>query len=249
MRRSWRGWGPVRLVDRFSERHLGFDLRPHRVVAFSRDNAARTKPSTGRPPRFHEPGGGATRQARDATVLLRRCALCWYAHVRGSVSQIRSARAPPVADSLRAWLESPSPAIPVAPRRNDDPSGSASQTRLFRIANDPRNLPCVPTYETLARIARRASPIVERLPAFKGELRRTESRFACLAKLLSQAASLLSARPSDRAAHASQPPEGLGFAVSGAPRRAAEFSDTRGAFRRLTTCFDQAGLTPSAACG
>ena len=54
-----------------------------------------------------------------------------------------------------------------APKCEDDPSDSAPQIRLFRIANDPRNLPCVPTYDALAHIARRASPFVERLPAFK----------------------------------------------------------------------------------
>lgn len=54
-----------------------------------------------------------------------------------------------------------------APKCEDDPSDSAPQIRLSRIANDPRNLPCVPTYDALAHIARRASPFVERLPAFK----------------------------------------------------------------------------------
>lgn len=95
--------------------------------------------------------------------------------------------------------------------------------------------PCLTHRRTVARSQRGAA---------------TNRKPTCaLARLLSQAASLLSARPSDRAAHASRPPEGLGPASFGAPRRAAEFGDTRGAFHRLTTCFDQAGLTPSAACG
>lgn len=235
---------PRRLL---SERHRGFDPRPHCIVALSRDSSARTKHSARHPPRFREPGGRPTRQARDATSLRRGCALYWVAHVRGSFSQARSARAPPVADSLWIRLESPSPAI-------DASTEVRGRSKRFRPANQAfsdRERPSKPTLRAHVRCARAHRPprltLRRTVARFqKGEQRRTESRFA---DSLSRAASLLPARPGDRAAHASQPPESLGFASFGAPRRAAEFYEPRGAFHRLTTYFDQAGLTPCAACG
>jgi len=174
------------------------------------------------------------------------CAVLGCARSR-ELSQARSARAPPVADSLWIRLESPSPAI-------DASTEVRGRSKRFRPANQAfsdRERPSKPALRAHVRCARAHRPprltLRRTVARFqKGEQRRTENRFA---DSLSRAASLLSARPGDRAAHASQPPEGPGFASSVAPRRSAEFGETRGAFHRLTTCFGQAGLAPCAACG
>jgi hypothetical protein len=235
---SWRGWGPVRLVDDSFQVASWLPPSPSRVAA------ARTKTFTRHLPRFHEPGGGALANEQccrsppgEACPKTEHRALCWHTHARGSLSQARSARAPPVTVPLRSRLESPRSAIVNHKRR-----GAAwRRSKRFRLAHPgfrgSRTIHENPMLRAHVRCACAHRPPRAAVPdccqPFTGA--------ACepnitVGSSLSRVTPARSARLGGRAAHASRLPRGLGLASPGRSAKSDRDRQCPRCFPSLATC-------------
>lgn len=157
---SWRGWGPVHLVDDSFQvasrlppppelrcRSANEDFHPT-PAEVSRTRGLRARE---RACRRSPPGEACPRTGHRA--------LCWHTHAQGSLSQARSARAPPVTVPLRSRLESPKSSIvhrTEARRRSKRFRLADVSSRGSRTIHE--NPICGPTYDALTHIARRVHP-------------------------------------------------------------------------------------------
>ena len=167
-------------------------------------------------------------------------ALCWHTHARGSLSQARSARAPPVTVPLRSRLESPRSAIVNRTHACTRHGATRRRSKRFRLANQE---PVARERSTKTRSAGprtlrlRAPPAAFRrsrpLPVIHGDRLRAKHHRR---RSLSRVTPARSARLEGRAAHASRPPKGLGLASPGRSAKSDRDRQYPRCFPSLATC-------------
>lgn len=172
---------------------------------------------------------GVVRRAARPSPPEQR-ALCWHTHDRETLTQARSARAPPVAAEPRYRLEAD-----IADRTI---RRSRSSIRPFRLTAGtphmssarssvaPVRYACAHRPTCLIRCSRQARPGPNGHPRV-------------LTRVIERVAPGTSGTVERRSRSRSLPPWAQGPTPPAAPRRAARFIDTRGAFRRWVTLLER----------